>query len=56
MIELQCLDSAMQGRGGGGLYRALDGIEPELKKKMNALGISCEHMCIMLLETKMGGC
>ena len=49
MIEFQCLDSAMQGDG------ALAGIEPELTKKMNALGICLVHMCIMLLETKMGG-
>ena len=52
MIELQFLDSAM---GGEGLYGALAGIEPELTKKMNALGICLVHMCIMLLETKMGG-
>ena len=39
----------MQGDG------ALAGIEPELTKKMNALGICLVHMCIMLLETKMGG-
>ena len=52
MIELQFLDSAM---GGGGLYGALAGIEPELTKKMNALGICLVRMCFMLLETKMGG-
>ena len=51
MIELQCLDSAMCGGG----YWALAGIEPELTKKMNALGICLVHMCIILLETKMGG-
>ena len=53
MIELQCLDSAMQK--GGGLCGALAGKEPELTKKMNALGICLFHMCIMLLETTMGG-
>ena len=51
MIELQCLDSAMRG----GVNGALAGIEPEVTKTMNALGICVVHMCIMLSETKMGG-
>ena len=34
---------------------ALAGIEPELNKMLNALDVCLVHMCIMLLETKMGG-